>query len=305
MARNCDSNGNSNCADHLPRNVKSTVVGLENEAKGAIRSKSNHRCSRHSKPEFRFFRLLPAELRHMIWKFALPGGRIFELSQDERLRNIRLPGYSQNNSQFLREREVSGVPGVYITNHKTSKLRLACQEANKAFLRTGGFEFGLFGSSYRGLWFNYSQNILFLPSEPSSWTYIDLLRVTRVAILHTKLMSLASCNSYIDIITNHITSCRQLIVLQSIDWTPGSVVGSSSWNLRLPVQLYDLQDDDILGKHEFPEPLAAKTVVIWKVAKEIIKQLWYQRVTEGCVTQGRVPEVVGKEMLKASPSFFH
>ncbi|TDZ13016.1 Thioredoxin-like protein 1 [Colletotrichum spinosum] len=80
----------------------------------------------------------------MIWKLALRGGRIFELSQDERLRNIRLPGYSQNNSQFLREREVSGVPGVYITNHKTPKLRLACQEANKAFLRTGGFEFGLF-----------------------------------------------------------------------------------------------------------------------------------------------------------------
>nr|XP_036585492.1 uncharacterized protein CTRU02_04353 [Colletotrichum truncatum]KAF6795543.1 hypothetical protein CTRU02_04353 [Colletotrichum truncatum] len=267
-----------------------------------------HKHPRHSFPkaEFHLFKKLPLELRMKIWKFALPGGRIFELSGPDvhfhRLMRVTQPDPSQNNP-VVNTRIASGLPDMAITAHKTPKLRLACKEANTAFLETGRFEFGLFGSHYKGVWFNHSEDILYLRAEPTSWINIDMSRIVRVALPHTKLMNKDNCNAKIDVILNYFTSCREIIMLQAVDWEYRSCLPHP----RMPPKLYTLKDDDIVSVHDYPMEMSTEigNVAHWKDVKRIVEQLWKEHVIQARgLSESRIPKFAGMEMLRARPGLF-
>ncbi|KAF6811113.1 hypothetical protein CSOJ01_05918 [Colletotrichum sojae] len=266
------------------------------------------KCSRHSnsKAEFRQFKKLPLELRNKIWKLALPGGRLFELSgPDSHFHRIMRAAHTDPNqaNPVATARVAAGLPDMSVTAHKTPKIRLACREANNAFLEAGSFEFGLFGGSYKGVWFNHAEDILYLRAEPTNWTNIDMSRVVRVAIPHTKLLNKDNCVAKIDVVLDHFTSCREVIMLQAVDWELRSCIPHP----RMPAKLYHLRGDDIVGNHDYPMEMSTDlgNVVVWRDVKRIIEQLWGEQVVEvRNLSEGRVPKLVGMEMLRARPGLF-
>ncbi|KAF6841456.1 hypothetical protein CPLU01_00587 [Colletotrichum plurivorum] len=268
----------------------------------------HEKCSRHSnsKAEFRQFKKLPLELRNKIWKLALPGGRIFELSgPDSHFHRIMRAAQTDPNqaNPVATARVAAGLPDMCVTAHKTPKIRLACREANNAFLEAGSFEFGLFGGSYKGVWFNHAEDILYLRAEPTNWTNIDMSRVVRVAIPHTKLLNKDNCVAKIDVVLDHFTSCREVIMLQAVDWELRSCIPHP----RMPAKLYHLRGDDIVGNHDYPMEMSTDlgNVVVWRDVKRIVEQLWREQVVDvRNLSEGRVPKLAGMEMLRARPGLF-
>lgn len=247
------------------------------------------------------------ELRMKIWKLALPGGRVFDLSMSDGhfSRVLRLPPH-QNNGQAnpaMAMRQASGLAEMCVTAHKTPKLRLACKEANRAFHEAGGFEFGLFGTSYKGLWFNYTEDILYVREEPRDWTNLDMSRILRVALPHTRLMNKGDCTNKIDMVLDHFTSCREVIMLQTMEWDIRSCLSSP----RLPAKLFPLQDDNPVSSHDYPKELSTEigNVALWGDVRRVVEHIWREHVVEvKHLPESRIPQFKGVEMVRARPSYF-
>ncbi|OHE98985.1 hypothetical protein CORC01_05675 [Colletotrichum orchidophilum] len=266
---------------------------------------SRHSQSKGSKfPQFKNF---PVEIRMKIWKLALPAGRVFDLSNVDAhfSRVLRAPIANNNGAPnpALVLRQASGLTEMSLTAHKTPKLRLACKEANKAFLEAGGFEFGLFGGAYKGLWFNYSEDILYVREEPRSWTNLDMSRIIRVAFPHNRFMCKADATAKMDLILDHFTSCKEVILMQTMEWDIRSCLASP----RLPAKLFPLRDNDPISTHEYPKELSDDIgcVAAWGDVKRIVGHIWEDHVVSvKHLSAGRIPKFSGIEVLRARPSYF-
>ncbi|WDK14517.1 hypothetical protein CGRA01v4_05798 [Colletotrichum graminicola] len=268
------------------------------------------KLSRHLRPKtpkFSQFRNFPVEIRMKIWKLALPTGRVFDLSMGDghlsRVLRATAPNPNGGPNAAVAIRQASGLAEMSVTAHKTPKLRLACKEANRAFLEAGGFEFGLFGGAYKGLWFNYTEDILFVREEPRAWTNLDMSRIVRVAFPHTRFMSKGDITSKMDLILDHFTSCKEIILMQTMEWDIRSCLTSP----RLPAKLFPLGTDDPIGAHDYPKELSNEigNVAAWGDVKRVVEQISREHVTEvKRLTPGRVPKFTGMEMVRARPSYF-
>ncbi|KAF9879718.1 hypothetical protein CkaCkLH20_02529 [Colletotrichum karsti] len=278
------------------RSVFSSFSGVD--APESSRSRSS------SRNDFHLFRKLPLELRMKIWKLALPGGRIFEVTgPDVHFHRLMRTTDPATTTSLANARTASGLPDMCITVHKTPKLRLACREANTAFKEAGGFEFGLFGGEYKGVWFNHAKDVLFLRGEPTNWTNVDMSRILRVAIPHTRFMNKESCTATIDTILNQFTSCREVFMLQSVDWEGRSCLPHP----RMPAKLWRLQDDDVIGHHDYPMEMSTEigNVAVWRDVKRIVELLWREHVVEvKGLSESKLPNLVGMEMLRARHGLF-
>ncbi|OLN88024.1 hypothetical protein CCHL11_00279 [Colletotrichum chlorophyti] len=266
-----------------------------------------HLTSNTPKAKFCLFDKLPVELRMKIWKLALPGGRIFELYQrDPHFRLMRVTQAQGNNqpNQFMLQRQASGLPEMSISTHKTPKLRLACKEANRAFREAGGFEFGLFGGVYKGLWFNYSEDILYVKDDPTNWVNLDMSRIIRVGFSHVKFLDKASANSRLDMVLDHFASCREVIVMQNTDWDMRACYAGT----RMPSHMFPLRDEDVIGNHEYSKEASDEelgTIVCWREVKSVVENFWMQHVIAVRQMSGsRVPKLKGVELVRGRHTYF-
>ncbi|KAJ4308789.1 hypothetical protein N0V84_011886 [Fusarium piperis] len=83
------------------------------------------------------FKILPPEIRAIIWEYSFGEARIFKTKSTS---------------------IVSGIIPM-VVNHKPPPSSQACKEARKISQRLGTFLFGACGSPYKSLWFNPSKDI--------------------------------------------------------------------------------------------------------------------------------------------------
>ncbi|WQF77578.1 Putative 2EXR domain-containing protein [Colletotrichum destructivum] len=268
------------------------------------------KLSRHLRlkiPKFPQFKSFPVEIRMKIWKLALPAGRVFDLSMGDghlsRVLRATAPNPNGGPNPAVAMRQASGLAEMTVTAHKTPKLRLVCKEANRAFLEAGGFEFGLFGGTYKGLWFNYAEDILFVREEPRAWVNLDMSRIVRVAFPHTRFMSKPDIIARLDLVLDHFTSCKEVILMQTMEWDIRSCLTSP----RLPPKLFPLGTEDPIGAHDYPKELSNEigNVAAWGDVKRVVEQIGREHVMDvKHLSPGRVPKFIGMEMVRARPSYF-
>ncbi|RSL96521.1 hypothetical protein CDV31_013443 [Fusarium ambrosium] len=96
---------------------------------------------------FPLFKRLPPEIRAMIWEYSFGEARIFKTTSTS---------------------IVSGIIPMAV-NHKPPPSSQACKEARMISRKIGQFLFGAYGSPYKSLWFNPSQDIFWWDREVITW----------------------------------------------------------------------------------------------------------------------------------------
>ncbi|RTE68995.1 hypothetical protein BHE90_016627 [Fusarium euwallaceae] len=101
---------------------------------------------------FPLFKRLPPEIRAMIWEYSFGEARIFKTTSTS---------------------IVSGIIPMAV-NHKPPPSSQACKEARLISQKIGQFLFGAYGSPYKSLWFNPSQDIFWWDREVIAWDEIRI-----------------------------------------------------------------------------------------------------------------------------------
>lgn len=96
------------------------------------------------------FKMLPPEIRAIIWEHSFGEARIFKTKSTS---------------------IVSGIIPM-VVSHKPPPSSQACKEAREVSQRVGRFLFGACGSPYKSLWFNTSKDIFWWGRQGNKWDEI-------------------------------------------------------------------------------------------------------------------------------------
>ncbi|RSM16287.1 hypothetical protein CEP52_000150 [Fusarium oligoseptatum] len=120
----------------------------KSEASTRIKMSPTKTVATESTPlTFPLFERLPPEIRAMIWEYSFGEARIFKTTSTS---------------------IVSGIIPMAV-NHKPPPSSQACKEARMISQKIGQFLFGAYGSPYKSLWFNPSQDIFWWDREVIAW----------------------------------------------------------------------------------------------------------------------------------------
>ncbi|KAF4928583.1 hypothetical protein CGCVW01_v001936 [Colletotrichum viniferum] len=208
---------------------------------------------------FHRFREFPPEIRHAIWKAALPPPRVYE--PEASVVDVTKPVH-------------------FLTSFPPPAMREACREANEACQSEGVFKFGYWGGHLRGMWFNVSKDAIYYACE-AQYTRTELVEVNTIYLSADCAFRSPDIRDFL--LSPRFDFCDRLIIAL---YPPGS------W--EMPVKTLKgtepvfrrIDDMETIGFHEwdntdFPEAqrdeMEVEDCISWFNAREVILGLFKMR----------------------------
>ncbi|KXH44777.1 hypothetical protein CNYM01_02242 [Colletotrichum nymphaeae SA-01] len=223
------------------------------------------------------FGRLPAELRRLIWKMALPGRRVLEQADG-------VVAYPELCKKFR--------PPV---------IRAVCKEAWEVTEQNGLFVYGPELTASGGTWFNPKQDVIIIrnPGEDYPLGPLEDCRPEIIAVDRRYFEQDLNFERVLDVALQ-LKSCRRLIIL--LRTTP-----NLPYKKGAAPKLFSLQAEDVIWSFyadadEKPNDLFGEDDVSWKKFKDTIQANWDDQMRDSgrmddIMKYGGLPVIEGMELI--------